>query len=208
MHKLNIVVFGPHSFILTLNELKPHLKFNLSHSDKVLSNLKLNDPNVLICHQEYINDKKNFDMVNDSQCIKILATNINEKKSNIFDGVINLPSSVKEFNKIVEISASKKQFSINSSIKIKDYSLDKNEKKLIKTNISIILTEKEIQLLELFILNKKPISKDKILSLVWKYSLDADTHTVETHIYRLRKKIYENFTDEQFILNNKEGYYL
>ena len=147
-------------------------------------------------------------MLNDSQCIKILATNINKKKSNIFDGVINLPTSVKELNKIVEISASKKQFSINSSIKIKDYSLDKNEKKLIKTNISIILTEKEIQLLELFILNKKPISKDKILSLVWKYSLDADTHTVETHIYRLRKKIYENFTDEQFILNNKEGYYL
>ena len=208
MHKLNIVVFGPHSFILTLNELKPYLKFNLSHSDKVLSNLKPNDPNVLICHQEYINDKKNLDMLNGSQCIKILATNTNEKKSNIFDGVINLPTSVKELNKIVEISASKKQFSINSSIKIKDYSLDKNEKKLIKTNISIILTEKEIQLLELFILNKKPISKDKILSLVWKYSLDADTHTVETHIYRLRKKIYENFTDEQFILNNKEGYYL
>ena len=208
MHKLNIVVFGPHSFILTLNELKPYLKFNLSHSDKVLSNLKPNDPNVLICHQEYINDKKNLDMLNGSQCIKILATNINKKKSNIFDGVINLPTSVKELNKIVEISASKKQFSINSSIKIKDYSLDKNEKKLIKTNISIILTEKEIQLLELFILNKKPISKDKILSLVWKYSLDADTHTVETHIYRLRKKIYENFTDEQFILNNKEGYYL
>ena len=180
----------------------------MSHSDKALSNLKSNDPNVLICHQEYINDKKNLDMLNDSQCIKILATNTNEKKSNIFDGVINLPTSVKEFNKIVEISASKKQFSINSSIKIKDYSLDKNEKKLIKTNISIILTEKEIQLLELFILNKKPISKDKILSLVWKYSLDADTHTVETHIYRLRKKIYENFTDEQFILNNKEGYYL
>jgi hypothetical protein len=208
MHKLNIVVFGPHSFILTLNELKPYLKFNLSHSDKVLSNLKPNDPNVLICHQEYINDKKNLDMLNGSQCIKILATNTNEKKSNIFDGVINLPTSVKEFNKIVEISASKKQFSINSSIKIKDYSLDKNEKKLIKTNISVILTEKEIQLLELFILNKKPISKDKILSLVWKYSSDADTHTVETHIYRLRKKIYENFTDEQFILNNKEGYYL
>ena len=208
MHKLNIVVFGPHSFILTLNELKPYLKFNLSHSDKVLSNLKPNDPNVLICHQEYINDKKNFDMVNDSQCIKILATNINEKKSNIFDGVINLPSSVKEFNKIVEISASKKQFSINSSIKIKDYSLDKNEKKLIKNNISVILTEKEIQLLELFLYNKKPISKSIILSLVWNYSKDADTHTVETHIYRLRKKILDNFSDEQFILNNKRGYYL
>ena len=52
------------------------------------------------------------------------------------------------------------------------------------------------------------MSKDKILSLVWNYSSDADTHTVETHIYRLRKKITDKFTDENFILNNKEGYYL
>ena len=48
----------------------------------------------------------------------------------------------------------------------------------------------------------------KILSLVWNYASDADTHTVETHIYRLRKKIAEKFSDEKFILNSKEGYYL
>ena len=146
--------------------------------------------------------------MNVSKCVKILATNKNRKKSDIFDGIISLPTSVKEVNKIVEISAAKKQFTINSSIKIKDYSLDKNEKKLVKNNISVILTEKEIQLLELFLCNKKPISKSLILSLVWNYSTDADTHTVETHIYRLRKKILDNFSDEQFILNNKEGYYL
>ena len=66
--------------------------------------------------------------------------------------------------------------------------MNKNEKKLSKHDKFIILTEKEIQLLELFLKNKTPISKDKILSLVWNYSSDADTHTVETHIYRLRKK--------------------
>jgi DNA-binding response OmpR family regulator len=148
-----------------------------------------------------------LDTLSISKCIKILATNKNEKTSNIFDGVINLPTSVKEINKIVEISLAKKQFLINSSIKIKDYSLDKNEKKLIKNNISLILTEKEIQLLELFLYNKKPISKNKILSMVWNYSSDADTHTVETHIYRLRKKIHEKFSDGHFILNNKEGYH-
>ena len=53
----------------------------------------------------------------------------------------------------------------------------------------------------------KKISK-KILSIVWNYSSDADTHTVETHIYRLRKKIKKKFSDENFILNSKEGYYL
>ena len=62
--------------------------------------------------------------------------------------------------------------------------------------------------MELFLKSPKPISKNKILSLVWNYASDADTHTVETHIYRLRKKIAEKFSDEKFILNSKEGYYL
>ena len=68
--------------------------------------------------------------------------------------------------------------------------------------------EKEVQLLELFLNKKKPISKDDILSSVWNYASDADTHTVETHIYRLRKKISEKFLDEEFIQNDKKGYYL
>ena len=102
----------------------------------------------------------------------------------------------------------KKKFSENSSIKIKEYLLDKNEKKLKKDGSFLILTEKEIHLLELFENNSKPISKKKILSLVWHYASDADTHTVETHIYRLRKKIADKFSDEKFIQNNKEGYYL
>ena len=86
--------------------------------------------------------------------------------------------------------------------------MDKNEKKLINNKKYILLTEKEIQLLELFLSYKKPISKDMILNQVWKYSDDADTHTVETHIYRLRKKIKSKFSDENFILNNKDGYLL
>ena len=61
-----------------------------------------------------------------------------------------------------------------------------------KDDISIILTEKEIQLIELLLDNSKPISKSTILSTVWNYSVDADTHTVETHIYRLRKKLIKN----------------
>ena len=57
-------------------------------------------------------------------------------------------------------------------------------------------------------MKKKEFQKKNILSIVWNYSSDADTHTVETHIYRLRKKINEKFSDENFILNSKEGYYL
>ena len=61
--------------------------------------------------------------------------------------------------------------------------------------------------MELLLNNNDPVSKNKILSTVWNYSTDADTHTVETHIYRLRKKINDKFFDSKFILNNKQGYY-
>jgi DNA-binding response OmpR family regulator len=54
--------------------------------------------------------------------------------------------------------------------------------------------------------DKKPLSKNKLLKKIWKYSDQADTHTVETHIYRLRKKIFSKFNDEKFIVNFKEGY--
>ena len=84
--------------------------------------------------------------------------------------------------------------------------LNKNEKKLLK-NKDYNVPEKEVNL-ELFLDSKKPVSKNNILSSVWNYSSEADTHTVETHIYRLRKKISEKFMDENFILNNKDGYYL
>ena len=115
---------------------------------------------------------------------------------------------MKDINSIVENTAAKKKFIKNSSIQIKSYLLNKNEKKLSKSDDFIILTEKEVQLLELFLGSKKPLSKDAILSSVWNYSTDADTHTVETHIYRLRKKINDRFMDEKFILNSKEGYHL
>jgi len=161
---------------------------------------------IVICHEE-----KEFyakqDNLNNKSILKILASKNKYKASN-YDGFLNLPTSLNEINSIVEQTISKKIFSKNSSILIKDYLLNKNEKKLIKDKNFIILTEKEIQLLDLFLAQNKPISKNKILSLVWNYSSEADTHTVETHIYRLRKKINDKFSDLKFILNNKEGYYL
>ena len=135
---------------------------------------------------------------------------LQKKKELLNNGDTNLelPINLKEINTIIENIAAKSKFSKNSSIEIKNYLLNKNEKKLSKLDNFVILTEKEIQLLELFLSKKKPISKDNILSIVWNYSIDADTHTVETHIYRLRKKINDKFMDEKFILNNKKGYYL
>ena len=80
------------------------------------------------------------------------------------------------------------------------------EKKLKNNNLFIALTEREVQLIELLFTEKKPLSKNIILKKIWRYADDADTHTVETHIYRLRKKILDKFSDEKFIANSKLGY--
>jgi DNA-binding response OmpR family regulator len=163
---------------------------------------------IVILHKDILAQKDQIKKLISKKPIIILATNDNNKLYD-YDSILNLPTSINEINSLVEELSTKKIFNKNSSISIKkEYVLDKNEKKLIKNNNFIILTEKEVQLLELFITNSKPISKREILLSVWNYSKDADTHTVETHIYRLRKKINDKFLDTNFIVNDKNGYYL
>ena len=201
MHNLNVKIIGPSSFVSTLNELKVFLKFN-----SILNNTN-DDPNIILFHTDALKDKKFKKYIDNNSFLKICA---GRKKdlSDHYDACLELPATLKEINAIIENTAAKSKFNKNSSIAIKSYFLNKNEKKLFKLDSFIILTEKEIQLLELLLNKRKPISKDNILSSVWNYSSDADTHTVETHIYRLRKKITDKFKDNNFILNNKSGYYL
>ena len=201
MHQLEVLILGPASFTTTLNELKPFLKFN-----PIIEKNSF-DFDVILFHENALNDKEDFKIINNSNCLKVLASNLRKPSQN-FNAFLKLPSSLREFNAVVENISAKEIFNKNSSIQIKKYSLNKNEKKLSKNENVIVLTEKEIQLLELFLNNKKPISKNKILSSVWNYSSNADTHTVETHIYRLRKKINDKFSDENFIVNTKDGYSL
>ena len=201
MHTLNVLILGPSSFISTLNELKPFLKFN-----PIIKNLDQNY-NIILFHENVLKDNKQKELIEKASITKI-CVGIKRNESKNFDDFLELPATLKDFNSIVENTVARKKFNKNSSIQIKDYLLNKNEKKLSNLNNFIILTEKEVQLLELFLKVKSPISKNNILSSVWNYSADADTHTVETHIYRLRKKINDKFMDENFILNNKDGYYL
>ena len=201
MHKLNVLIFGPSPFISTLDELKPFLKFNL-----LFDNINKTHEVILI-HKETLKDENKKNFIEKSNAIKIFASNKKDSLSN-YDAYLELPANLKEINAVVENIFAKSKFNKNSSIEIKSYLLNKNEKKLYKQKDFIVLTEKEIQLLELFLDKKEPTSKDNILSTVWNYSSDADTHTVETHIYRLRKKINDKFMDEKFILNSKAGYYL
>ena len=201
MHNLNVRIFGPSSFISTLNELKIYLKFNPLFDDLN------NNTKIILFHIDALQDKKLKNYIYKNDSIKICVG----KKRDLLDdwnANLELPATLNEINAIVENTVAKRKFNINSSIKIKDYFLNKNEKKLFKSGEFVILTEKEIQLLELFLRSKKPVTKDNILSSIWNYSSEADTHTVETHIYRLRKKINDKFMDDKFILNKKEGYYL
>ena len=177
------------------------LKFNCLLDDQ---NIK---SNIILFHVNALLDKKLNDYIQNNTSIKICAGNTKDLTDD-YDASLELPTTLKEINSVVENTAAKKKFSQNSSIVVKNYLLNKNEKKLSRSNDHIILTEKEVQLLELFLNNNKPLSKDNILVSVWNYASDADTHTVETHIYRLRKKIIDKFKDDKFINNNKDGYYL
>ena len=201
MHRLNVLIYASNSFVSTLNELRPFLKFN--HFTSV--------PNtgydIILFHDEVLKDKKIKNLIDKSDSLKVCVSN-KKKQISKCDAIVQLPTTLREINNTLENIFARKKFVKNSSIKVKNYLLDKNEKKLIKNNNSIILTEKEVQLIELLLNNPQPLSKDDILSSVWNYSADADTHTVETHIYRLRKKINQKFTDEEFILNSKDGYHL
>ena len=97
---------------------------------------------------------------------------------------------------------------LQSDINVKNYELDLNARILKKNNQELKLTEREIEAI-IFLQNEnEPVSVEKLQKEVWKYGEDLETHTVETHIYRLRKKIKDKFSDDHFIDNNKAGYTL
>ena len=208
--KNSLLVFGTKNFNNSLNEIKEYLNFSLIFYDKnTYSELLFPKINSLLVDSEICNDVDVLSSINKIKNKPILLLKRNDTNSInklAFDFTINLPLSLFEFSYSIENLISVKKFNSNSSIKIKEYLVDKNERKLKKNNLSIAITEREIQLIELLFNEKKPQSKNAILKKVWKYVEDTDTHTIETHIYRLRKKILNKFKDENFITNSKVGY--
>lgn len=208
--KPNLIIFGTKNFNNSLNEIKEYLDFSLIYFDpNQFSDVLVSSSSAIIVDNQICDNKSILSILN-----KILNKPIlllehqNLSVTCKYDEKIYLPVSFIEFkSKIINLITTHK-FNKNSSVTIKDFMLDKNEKKLKKDNLFITITEREVQLIELLFIEKKPLSKNTILKKIWKYAEDADTHTVETHIYRLRKKINDKFTDEKFILNNKSGYYL
>ena len=136
-----------------------------------------------------------------------LLPNINITDKNFLD-FNDLPLSFKKLLELINIKLIKLKFNQQSKITIKGYELNLNSKFFSKGSLKLKLTEKEIEII--LYLNDKKI-KHNVADLqknIWGYSTDMETHTVETHIYRLRKKISDLFKDEKFILSHKNGYFI
>ena len=194
MIKQNIFIVNFNSLYEILEEIKENLPFNIIKYENVED---FNTAKIIDIKKSLIIQKPD----------QKLLLNKNLKAENFF----NLKNTPLRFNKLIElinVHLIKLKFNYQSKIIIKDYELNLNSKFFSKDNIVLKLTEKEIQIILYLSENKK---KNQVLDLqknIWSYSSDMETHTVETHIYRLRKKISDKFNDENFILSQKNGYFI
>ena len=189
MIKQNVKIVNFNSLYEILEEIKENLSFNIikHENEKDLSKQKSND-------------------LEDS----LIIINSNKKNLGIKNLLVfnELPIPLSKLIELINIRLIKMRFNRQSNINIKTYELNLNSKNFSKDNINLKLTEKEIEII-LYLDSKK--TKQNVLDLqknIWKYSSDLETHTVETHIYRLRKKINDKFNDKDFIISDGEGYFI
>jgi len=132
----------------------------------------------------------------------------NKKYPDIDNQLVLKKTPIKIFKLVEKINIEflRLQFSSQSQVKVKNYTIDLNSREMIRDNINLKLTEKEINTISYLSKSDKPVSIDELQEKVWSYQSDIETHTVETHIYRLRKKILNIFKDNEFIVSKKNGY--
>ena len=186
----NIFIINYDSLYEILDEIKENLSFKIIKLKNKEAFKKISDLDITNC------------LIISKIKPKLLANN-----KNILD-FDNLPLSLEKLLELINIKLIKIKFNHQSKIIIKGYELNLNSKFFSKSNLNLKLTEKEIEII-LYLDNKK--SKNDVADLqknIWGYSTNMETHTVETHIYRLRKKISDLFKDENFILSHKDGYFI
>ena len=132
----------------------------------------------------------------------------NKKYSDIHNQFVLDYSPINIFKLVEKINIEflKLQFNSQSEVTVKNYTIDLNSREMLKNNIKLNLTEKEINTITYLSKSKKPVSIQELQEQVWSYQSNIETHTVETHIYRLRKKILNTFNDKDFIISEKNGY--
>ena len=123
---------------------------------------------------------------------------------NFFKCPINIYNLIEKIN----IELIKYKYNFQSKIRVKNYSLDLNSRTISIENKSLKLTEREMEIILFLNDCKTPQKINDLQNKVWRYSSELETHTVETHIYRLRKKISNSFQDEHFIISTDNGYFI
>jgi hypothetical protein len=194
MIKQNIFIINFSSLYEILDEIKENLSFNIINYE--------NEENLI---KDEVFDKKN----------SLIITKFNEKLSLSIkldeNNILNCqhyPLSLIKLVELINLQLIKIRFNYQSRVNIKDYELNFNSKTFSKDNLVLKLTEKEIEIILYLIKNNNKHSVLDLQKNIWGYSVDMETHTVETHIYRLRKKLSEKFNEENFILSGPEGYFI
>ena len=207
MSNFTISVFSNKIFFQIIKEIKLFSKFRIKHYEDI--DLCMQDAKkgnqVVVFFDNSLNKSKtnNFPSIIVTESSKLI-----NKSFGILQEQLKMPFSILDFKKKIISLIAKNEFKKNSLIRLSGYIIDKNERKIKKNNLELQLSEKEVNFLILFSKNKDPINRNLVLKNVWKYSEDSETHTVETHIHRLRKKILDKFDDNDFIKNNNMGYYI
>ena len=134
---------------------------------------------------------------------KILNNSIDDR---MIIKIVELPVKLNNLIENINIQLIKQRYNYQSQILIKKYSINLNSRVISNKTKNLKLTEKEIDIVLFLYETKKPQKVNQLQSKIWQYSNELETHTVETHIYRLRKKIKENFNDNDFIISHEEGY--
>jgi hypothetical protein len=190
----NVFIINFNSLYEILDEIKENLSFKIIKFENEENFKKKLDLDKIDCLIISKTDHK-----------LLLNDNITDK---IFLDLNDLPLSLKKLLELINIKLIKLKFNQQSNVIIKGYELNLNSKFFSKGSLNLKLTEKEIEVI-LYLNNTK--IKHNVSDLqknIWGYSADIETHTVETHIYRLRKKISDLFDDEKFILSHKNGYFI
>ena len=184
MNISNLIIYKQQILYKILEELNKDLNFNIieSNNEEFLKKeiLKLN--NYLIITKKKIHNLSN---------------------QMIFD---KYPVKISKLVEKINVEFMKKHFEKQSQIFINNYTIDLNARELLFKSTKLKLTEKEVSIIVYLSKNKSSVSIADLEKNVWKYQSNIETHTVETHIYRLRKKILKTFKDENFILSKKNGY--
>ena len=193
MTDLTISIFRNKIFSEILNEMKLFSQYKIKYYDDLdLCVRDAEEKNQLVVFFVSEIDKNFFTEIkkNNFPLIFVDESPILKNISPVeLNDLLNMPFGILDFKKKVITAIAKNEFKKNSLIHLSNYIIDKNERKIKKNNLELQLSEKEINFLILFSKNKEPISRNLVLKNVWNYSEETETHTVETHIHRLRKKI-------------------